>query len=130
MASDSDSDTDEELLDNHASNNVEWNLVNAGKDTYNLDSSFPSLTRTGLNAELFPLNDVSTNDVEYFLSLFLSDEMFEMICKWTNRRAKIAFEQVDVEPNGDLPDAISKWRPVTVSEMKKMIGNNNLYELE
>lgn len=125
--SDSDSSIDEDLENNsddeeniEHSNMMEWKFVNAGQDTYD-SSTIAFSSESGINSSLVP-GDQEANDIDYFFKLFLDDDIFQNLCQWTNKRAEMAFEEVDVEPNGDLPDSISKWHPVSLNEMKKVFG--------
>ena len=51
-----------------------------------------------------------------FISLFLREEIFELLVTWTNKRAAMSKEDLLVEGN-EL-----NWKDVTISEMKKFIG--------
>jgi hypothetical protein len=54
-----------------------------------------------------------------FLRLYLTDELFENISRWTNERA-LSF--IDGRPAGELPKVVLKWKDCTEGEVKKLIG--------
>lgn len=96
-----------------------WNFVNEGDDTYDFENTTPS--HTGIS-DVFQLPDNASERIDFFLNLFLSDDLFELLCRWTNKKAELKLDQTDTTPDGGLPDYLSKWRPVTQLEMKKVFG--------
>ena len=96
--------------------NNEWHIIAKGTDTYEPEHVFAGV------AGLQRSQVLSADDVDFFVRLYLTDELFEMLASWTNIRAEIALEDHDVDPNVDLPAPLSRWRPVTTLEIKKVLG--------
>ena len=125
ISSDGDSMSDEpdEAAEISINNEAEWNFITPGEDDYNSATPYtgdPGLTSARSTSSESPENNVE--DITYFIHLFLNDDFFNKLCLWTNKRAELAFEKLDVEPDGDLPDSVSKWHPVSMNEMKKFFG--------
>lgn len=97
----------------------EWNLINAGEDVFVPSPTFAA--NSGISTDIEIPENVSEN-VNFFVQLFLTDELFEMLSAWTNKRAQIDFEKCDTDPDADLPAFLSKWRPVNAYDMKKLLG--------
>ena len=113
--SDSEDNIDTSVVVEDNSNN-DWHIIAKGTDTYEPEHVF-----TGA-AGLQRSQVLSADDVDYFVQLYLTDELFEMLASWTNSRAEIALEDHDVDPSADLPAPLSRWRPVTTLEIKKVLG--------
>ena len=87
-SSDSDSDMDTNVV---VEERGEWQIINKDNDTYEPEHSFAA--NPGLQRSQLP----TTSDVEYFINMYLTDELFEMLTSWTNIRAKIALESHDID---------------------------------
>ena len=125
-SSDSDSTEDcEETADGdinvNESNAVQdqdgWRMVQKDEDYFDHAIDSP------LNCEIaFDIPENAKEDIEFFVKLFLTEELFEMITHFTNKRAEVALAEYDTDPNGELPTRISNWHCASINEIKKLFG--------
>ena len=98
----------------------EWTFVEEGHDFHEI-RNLQFTQESGINLTYDVPSDVN-NNIEFFIDLFLDDNLFQLLCDWTNKKAELTFEEYDVSPENNLPASLAKWRPATIIEMKKVIG--------
>lgn len=96
----------------------DWKFVGDLTDSDNIELP-ETPTNCGISVD-YP-SDANDN-INFFLQLFLTEELFEMLCYWTNKKAEMNLEEEDIDPSGDLPTPLSRWRPTNVFEVKKLLG--------
>lgn len=99
------------------SETAEWKIINEDEDYYAQRILPPDV---GMNFEL--TSGITVDNIDFFVKLFLTEELFEMISTFTNKKARMTFEEADVEPGGDLHGPLARWRPVKAYEIKKFLG--------
>lgn len=123
-SSDSSSESEDEdlSLDTSLPNmtvDTDWTLVQPGEDQHvELDDYI--IRRSGIQSDDIPIN--ANENVHFFLNHFLTDELFESLMKWTNKRAENDMEMEDDNPNAQLSDILARWHPVTKNELRKFFG--------
>ena len=98
---------------------IDWKFVKPNKD-HNVElEDFPTL-QAGIQTEDIPTN-VNEN-VDFFLNLFLTEELLEKLVIWTNKRAEKEMETEDIHPEAQLSGILARWHPVTKNEVRKFFG--------
>jgi hypothetical protein len=64
--------------------------------------------------------EVADGNEAAFLSLYLTDELFENIRRWTNAKAWEEFDEF--ENIEDVPKHLLCWKDCTVNELRKLVG--------
>ena len=94
-----------------------WKILQKGEDSFKHTIEAPS--NCGIT---FDIPENAKEDIDFFMNLFLTEELFEMISHFTNRRAEVALAEYDTDPNEELPASIAKWRCVSKNDIKKLFG--------
>uniref|UniRef100_A0A1I8JA47 Ephrin_rec_like domain-containing protein n=2 Tax=Macrostomum lignano TaxID=282301 RepID=A0A1I8JA47_9PLAT len=99
--------------------NDDWAAREAGQDQ-RPDAELEFLGMPGVNPDL-PRPETANDDPAAFFNLFLTADLLQQLCAWTNARAWRKFDELQASmPN--LPQRFSAWKDVTVDEMKKFVA--------
>ena len=102
-----------------AATEMDWRFVQSNEDHHVPLEDFTALC-SGIQSDDVPVS--ANENVQFFLDLFLTEELFDNLIYWTNKRAEKYMESEDTEPNAQLSHMLARWHPVSKNELRKFFG--------